>query len=227
MKLSEKLIVFVFSVYILIQLVNVFYIRNQFKIKSGSIVNNDGFYSKEVIPFKHLKILSFALHGAIVKVKNSKKYEVKNLPDFDNLVKYESRQDTLLITIKEGYYNIENSLGAFPITVLLPELESMTLENCRLKLKDYNDTELTIIGKNKANISIEGNPYLQVLKLNLKKESNLTFDISKPHKMKNINANLMEMSSLNIQKVFPDAIKLLSSDDSSIEANGSTLKKIN
>lgn len=52
MKLSEKLIVFVFSVYILIQLVNVFYIRNQFKIKSGSIVNNDGFYSKEVIPFK-------------------------------------------------------------------------------------------------------------------------------------------------------------------------------
>lgn len=225
MKLSVKLLLALAIVFFSLQIVNALYIRSYLK---GHICGDnlgEGFAGKKVRPFKHLKVMASSENGGMVKIENASEFQVKYIFQLEDKLNFENRGDTLLVTLEEGYYKIENNKGAFPVVVSCPELESVDIQNSSVKFVDYNNPKIKI-NANHGQVRFEDKQYIKELDLNLDNESSLNFYLFEPYKLDKIVAKMSKGSTISMPDVFPSEFYLKNTDDCKLELNGATMKKV-
>ncbi len=225
MKLSVKLLLALAIVFFSLQIVNALYIRNYLKGHISGDNLGEGFAGKKVRPFKHLKVMASSENGGMVKIENASEFQVKYIFQLEDKLNFENRGDTLLVTLEEGYYKIENNKGAFPVVVSCPELESVDIQNSSVKFVDYNNPKIKI-NANHGQVRFEDKQYLKELDLNLANESSLHFYLFEPYKLDKIVAKMSNGSTISMPDVFPTEFYLKNTDDCKLELNGATMKKV-
>jgi hypothetical protein len=225
MKLSVKLLFALAIVFCSLQIVNALYIRSYLNGHINGDNLGEGFAGKKVRPFKHIKVVASSENGGIVKIENGPEFQVKYFFQLENKVNFENKGDTLLVTLEEGYYDIENNKGAFPVVVSCPKFESVDVQNASIKFEDYNNPKIKI-NANHGLIRFEGELYIKELELELTDSSDLNFYVFKPYTLDKIVAKMSNASIISMPDVFPSEFYLKNTDDCKLELNGATLKLI-
>jgi hypothetical protein len=236
MKLTSKIL----TAMLLLAIAGLFVSNNILKSEYEKVDKTDMYWTYGKIleqPFSHISIEG----GNITKIafEQSPVASVKVFKDWggyrDKTVKAIIRNDTLFIKFPNTYRDIfeKNWMGWNTLVrVFSPQLLSFTGNNTKFEMFKTKQKNMSVSLTGKSQFELESmSTEMDSLHIIQRDSSAVVFEMSPDYKItesfhiKNVDANLQDVSVLDLGHAQIDSLKLIIADSSAVLLSGGTLKK--
>ena len=231
MKLSVKLLVAATFCLVVLFFVNAYSIKSEYL----KINKNDRFWNfkkVDVKPFKYLKVVgNRVISGKLLLIRgNENKLRVS--PKMFEKTHFAYNGDTLMVSFEftkkdVPLYQNQN----IEIALFCPEVSQIFLDNQMLVVQGFKQQYMQIFSQKDSDIRLDKNDF-EKLNVHLGNNTHLNFEsqivneVTPNYYLDEIEIVMRNNTSVKMENVFPEKVKLRNEVSSKITMNGETLNKL-